>query len=267
MNPKNYQPFLLLPLVSKIIEKINTFKLNTIIIRKILSACISQALEQTIQHEVVIFLHLFFSLELLLLFCIGKIFLSLSLSLSLFNSWYCSSFSCSFSFTVLPNRYVASVVWHSPVCMCCLVCVHTTWLHLKILIFYTLPNEQLHHLYHVLPYVVLFLCKHFIFCDHMTVFSLSLLNLHRSYILSCVAVLSWWQDVNVFIQYSCSPFGPGAFQFFTCCNCFLNLSVVIVMFSCFAAPLSCFSTFFNYFASSLCVTGWFHIMLKNFALS
>ena len=41
-NPKNYQPFLLLPLVSKIIEKINTFKLNTVLIRKILSACTSQ---------------------------------------------------------------------------------------------------------------------------------------------------------------------------------------------------------------------------------
>ena len=30
-----------------------------------------------------------------------------------------------------------------------LACAHTTWLHLKICIFYTLPNEQLHQLCHV----------------------------------------------------------------------------------------------------------------------
>ena len=30
-----------------------------------------------------------------------------------------------------------------------LVCVHTTWLHVKIHVFYTLPNKQFHQLYHV----------------------------------------------------------------------------------------------------------------------
>ena len=30
-----------------------------------------------------------------------------------------------------------------------LVCAHTTWLYLKIHIFYILPNEQLHQVYHV----------------------------------------------------------------------------------------------------------------------
>ena len=53
---------------------------------------------------------------------------------------------------------------------------------------------------------------------------------------------------------------------FPSCNCFFNLSVVIVTFSCFAFPLSCFSTFFNHFVS-LYVTGWSHILLQNLTLS
>ena len=83
---------------------------------------------------------------------------------------------------------------------------------------------------------------------------------------NCVAILSW-QDVNVFIQYPCSPAGPGAFQFFALGSCFFNLSMVEVMFSCFTVLLSCLSALFNHFASSLCVTGWSHIPLHYLTLS
>ena len=48
-----------------------------------------------------------------------------------------------------------------------LVCVHSTWLHLKIYIFYTLPNEKLNQFYHVAIGSML-LYKHFLLCNHMT---------------------------------------------------------------------------------------------------
>ena len=57
-----------------------------------------------------------------------------------------------------------------------------------------------------------------------------------------IAILSW-QDVNVFIQYLCSPPGPGDFSSLLFVIVFFNLSVVIVMFSCFAVPLSSLSSF------------------------
>ena len=53
---------------------------------------------------------------------------------------------------------------------------------------------------------------------------------------SVVSFISLWK---CFIQYPCSPSCLGAFQFFTICSFFLNLSVVIEMFSCFFASLGC----------------------------
>ena len=81
-----------------------------------------------------------------------------------------------------------------------------------------------------------------------------------------IAILSW-QDVNVFIQYLCSPPGPGDFSSLLFVIVFFNLSVVIVMYSCFAVPLSSLSSFFNHFASSLCVSGCSHIPYQNLTLS
>ena len=65
---------------------------------------------------------------------------------------------CAHTFSVLPPACAPVYgwsVWRSPtVSLHChflalsLVCVHTTQLHLKICIFYMLPNEQLHQLNH-----------------------------------------------------------------------------------------------------------------------
>ena len=98
----------------------------------------------------------------------------------LINSWYSTTFSCSFSFSRVLNDYVTSVMWYSPVSLskiiisvCCvqvygrfvqrnptlslhchflsrfLVCVYITWVQLTIHIFCTPPNERPHQLYHV----------------------------------------------------------------------------------------------------------------------
>ena len=39
------------------------------------------------------------------------------------------------------------------------------------------------------------------------------------------------------------------------------------MFSCFGVPLSGLSTFFDHFATSLCVPGWFQFLLQNLNFS
>ena len=69
------------------------------------------------------------------------------------------------------------------------------------------------------------------------------------------------------MQYPGGPSVPGAFQFFTLRNFFSYLSLVILMLSFFTVLLSCLSTFFNHFVSSLCVTGWSHIPLLHLTLS
>ena len=77
-----------------------------------------------------------------------------------------------------------------------------------------------------------------------------------------------WQDLNKYIYaISLQSICPGAFQFFTLRNFFSYLSLVILMLSFFTVPLSCLSTFFNHFVSSLSVTGWSHIPLLHLALS
>ena len=60
---------------------------------------------------------------------------------------------------------------------------------------------------------------------------------------NCVAILSW-QDVNVFIQYPCSPSGPGAFQFCTLCIFFLQFisGYNDVFLLCFYSPFPVFQT-------------------------
>ena len=83
---------------------------------------------------------------------------------------------------------------------------------------------------------------------------------------SCIAILSW-EDANTFIQYPCSPFGQVAFQLFSLHSCFFFSFKFSVMFSCFFAPLSCVSTFFNCCAFLLCLTGRSHISFQNFTIS
>ena len=101
------------------------------------------------------------------------------LSIFLFNSWYCCTFSCPFSFTQVSNGYVKLNIWHffvflSTIMMSgllgssfwfvyiekpynilhchfqalSLVCIHTTWFQLKICIFFTSPSKQPHQFYH-----------------------------------------------------------------------------------------------------------------------
>lgn len=54
-----------------------------------------------------------------------------------------------------------------------------------------------------------------------------------------------------------------AFQFFTLQNCFFKLSMVIVMFCCFFALISCVSTFFNQCVLLLWLNDQFHTPLNN----
>ena len=58
------------------------------------------------------------------------------------------------------------------------------------------------------------------------------------------------------------PPGPGVLSSLLFVIVFFNLSVVIVMLSCFSVL-----PFFNYFASSLCVSGCSHILYQNLTWS
>ena len=83
---------------------------------------------------------------------------------------------------------------------------------------------------------------------------------------NCTATLSW-KGLNAFIQYPCNPSGLASFQFFNLHSYSFKLSVFVVIFSCFFAPLSCVSTRVNHSALFLCLTSQSHIFLQNLILS
>ena len=114
-----------------------------------------------------------------------------NLPISLLHSWYRSTFSCSFSFTLVSNEYATSIMLHSPVCLSTIkmrgllcsslrsVCTEKSHclyhflalsLDLKIRIFKTLPKEHLHQLSHVSVGGTVFEEAFYIltFCNHMT---------------------------------------------------------------------------------------------------
>ena len=154
--------------------------------------------------------------------------------MSLFNSCYIYIFSSSSSFTLVSNGLASSIMWHSSVCFSTIkisgflysslrsvctekshslhchflalspVCFYTTWLHLKIRIFYTLPNKQLHQLYHIVIGGTGFVEAFYIRVRHSVSFTL------YAVYSQCLVLCSHQHSLCFFFQQSCLQSVPGS---------------------------------------------------------